>query len=56
MYNWELLSNDHITGIELWKTPTKYLVCQRYLSHFRFLDTKEQAISFCRQAAQEGKF
>lgn len=28
---------------ELWKTPTKFLVCSKYISYFRFYNTEADA-------------
>lgn len=42
MLDWEQL-RSHWTGPELWKTPTKYLVCVRYERIFRFFDNLKDA-------------
>lgn len=42
MLNWEQLKR-HWTGLELWKTPTRYLVCVKYESIFRFFDGQQIA-------------
>ena len=34
MLNWRLLRSDSRSTVELWQIPTKYLVCQKYLSLF----------------------
>ncbi len=52
MYDWRLLSVNYDTGVELWKTPTKYLVCQKYLGYFKFLDTEKQARPYFEQVVQ----
>ena len=41
---WKLLKKDYLNGLELWKTPSKFLVCQKYLNFFRFVNSKEDAI------------
>ena len=43
MCDWQLLLVNYDTGIELWKTPTKYLVCRKYYGLYKFLDTEKQA-------------
>lgn len=30
-------------GLELWKTPTKFLVCMKYQKMFKFYETLEMA-------------
>lgn len=42
MLNWYQLRR-HWTGLELWKTPTRYLVCVKYESIFRFFDNLQIA-------------
>lgn len=42
MLNWNQLKR-HWTGLELWKTPTRYLVCVKYESIFRFFDNLQIA-------------
>lgn len=42
MLNWNHLKR-HWTGLELWKTPTRYLVCVKYEYIFRFFDSLQIA-------------
>ena len=56
MCNWQLLLINYDTGIELWKTPTKYLVCQKYLGYFKFLDTEKQARPYFEQVVHNGYY
>lgn len=55
MLNWELYKRDGDTGIELWKTPTKFLVCQRYLIRFKFRNTLQEAMELYREVTRGGK-
>lgn len=54
MCNWQLLLVNYDTGIELWKTPTKYLVCQKYFGYYKFLDTEKQAKLYFEQVIHSG--
>ena len=56
MCNWQLLLINYDTGIELWKTPTKYLVGQKYLGYFKFLDTEKQARPYFEQVVHNGYY
>lgn len=40
--SWKLLKSYHF--VELWKTPTKYLVCYKYGGIFHFVDTFEEGV------------
>ena len=40
---WQLLKCDYNIGIELWKTPTKFLVCQRDFRQYKIVDTEKEA-------------
>lgn len=55
MLNWELYKRDGDTGIELWKTLTKFLVCQKYLFKFKFRNTLQEAIELYREVTRGGK-
>ena len=40
--SWKLLKSYHF--VELWKTPTKYLVCYKYGGIFHFVNTFEEGV------------
>lgn len=33
-------------GLELWKTPTKFLVCMKYIKMLQFCNTRDEANHF----------
>ena len=55
MLNWRLLRSDSRNTVELWQTPTKYLVCQKYLSLFYFYENFKEAMDHYLKIAQKGK-
>lgn len=44
MLNWRLLRSNSECTVELWQTPTKYLVCQKYLGLFYKILKKQWTI------------
>ena len=46
MLGWDLLRSDCSTATELWKTPTKFLVCRKYFGQFRFEESFKEAMDF----------
>ena len=43
---WKLLRKSFNTSAELWKTPTKWLVCKRQERYYKFFDTEKEANEF----------
>lgn len=41
-HSWKKLKNYDF--IEVWKTPTKFLVCYKYKKVFKFCDTLDESI------------
>ena len=52
IFNWERLK-WYPSGIEVWKTPTKYLTCQHYLRIFGFSDTIDDAFKNVEEIKKE---
>lgn len=52
MLKWRLLRSDSRSTVELWQTPTKYLVCQKYLSYF-YENFKEVIVHYLKIAQKE---
>lgn len=44
MLKWRLLRSDSRSTVELWQTPTEYLVCQKYLSLFYFYENFKETM------------
>lgn len=40
---WKLLDRNNLRCFELWQTPTKFLVCWKYINFFQFFNTLEKA-------------
>lgn len=55
MLNLKLLRSDSRSTVELWQTPTKYLVCQKYLSLFYFYENFKEAMDHYLKIVQKGK-
>lgn len=53
MLKWRLLRSDSRSTVELWQTPTKYLVCQKYLSLFYFYENFKEVIVHYLKIAQK---
>ena len=53
MLNWRLLRSDSRSTVELWQIPTKYLVCQKYLSLFYFYENFKEVIVHYLKIAQK---
>ena len=43
---WKLLRKSFNTSAELWKTPTKWLVCKKHERYYKFFDTEKEATEF----------
>ena len=55
MLKWRLLRSDSRSTVELWQTPTEYLVCQKYLSLFYFYENFKEAMDHYLKIVQKGK-
>lgn len=55
MLDWRLLRSNTENIIELWQTPTKYLVCQKYLGLFHFYENPKKAMDHYLRIVQKGK-
>ena len=55
MLNWRLLRSNNENIVELWQTPTKYLVCQKYLGFFYFYENLKEAIDYYWRIVQKGR-
>lgn len=44
MLNWNLIKRNSEHIVEIWQTPTKYLVCQKYLGLFYFYENLKEAM------------
>ena len=55
MLNWRLLRSDSECIVELWQTPTKYLVCQKYLGLFYFYENPKEAMDHYWRIVQKGR-
>lgn len=51
--DWKLLRRHSDTLLELWKTPTKYLVCKTYERFYKFFDTHSEALAYFDAKMQE---
>ena len=55
MLNWRLLRSNSECIVELWQTPTKYLVCQKYLGLFYLYENPKEAMDFYWRIVQKGR-
>lgn len=55
MLNWRLLRSNSENIVELWQTPTEYLVCQKYLGLFYFYGNLKKAMDHYRIITQKGR-
>lgn len=51
MFGWHFLNK--IGNFEIWKTPTKYLVCYKIRWVFIFTDTYQEALDIAKVKHQE---
>lgn len=52
IFGWKRLK-WYPSGIEVWKTPTRYLTCHHYLGIFRFSDTIDDAFKNIEKIKEE---
>lgn len=55
MLNWSLLRSNSECIVELWQTPTKYLVCQKYLGIFHFYENPKEAMDHYFEIVRKGR-
>ena len=55
MLNWRLLRSNNENIVELWQTPTKYLVCQKYLGLFYFYENPKKAMDHYQRIVRKGR-
>lgn len=55
MLNWNLLRSNSECIVELWQTPTKYLVCQKYLGIFHFYENSKEAMDHYFEIVRKGR-
>lgn len=55
MLNWNLLRSNSECIVELWQTPTKYLVCQKYLGIFHFYENPKEAMDHYCEIVRKGR-
>jgi hypothetical protein len=55
MLNWNLLRSNSECIVELWQTPTKYLVCQKYLGIFHFYENPKEAMDHYFEIVRKGR-
>lgn len=56
MLNWTMLKRDGRTGLELWQTPSRFLVCQKYCGYYVFIDNFDQAMQKYKDDKNEKEF
>jgi len=53
MRGWSLIYKDFTTQLELWKTPSRYLICNKYAGIFHFFDSRAESYTAFRMSTNK---